>query len=51
MMVRFKGGGVLQHGRGIGGLLELVKSVFEPLVITTGKPLFKLPNQMLESKS
>ena len=40
MMVRFKGGGVLQHGRGIG-LLELFKSVFKPLVRTTGKTIVK----------
>ena len=51
MMVRFKRGELLQHGRGIGGLLRLVKSVFKPLVRTAGKTIVKLPNPMLESKS
>ena len=41
MMVRFKGGELLQHGRGIGGLLRLVKSVFKPLVRTAGKTIVK----------
>ena len=40
-MVRFKGGELLQHGRGIGGLLRLVKSVFKPLVRTAGKTIVK----------
>ena len=40
-MIRFKGGELLQHGRGIGGLLRLVKSVFKPLVRTAGKTIVK----------
>merc|ERR1711942_372294 len=40
-MVRFKGGELLQHGRGIGGLLRLVKSVFKPLVRTAGRTIVK----------
>ena len=32
MSLRFKGGERLQRGRGIGGLLRLVKSLFTPLV-------------------
>ena len=34
MSLRFRGGERLQRGRGIGGLLRLVKSVFSPLVKT-----------------
>ena len=34
MSLRFRGGERLQCGRGIGGLLRLVKSVFSPLVKT-----------------
>ena len=41
MMVRFKGGELLQQGRGIGGLLRLVKSVFKPLIRTAGKTIVK----------
>ena len=40
-MVRFKGGELLQQGRGIGGLLRLVKSVFRPLIRTAGKTIVK----------
>ena len=40
-MIRFKGGELLQHGRGIGGLLRLVKSVFKPLVRTAGRTIVK----------
>ena len=32
MSLRFSGGQVLQRGRGIGGLLRLMKSVFAPVV-------------------
>ena len=32
MSLRFSGGQVLQKGRGIGGLLRLMKSVFAPVV-------------------
>ena len=31
----------MQQGRGIGGLLRLVKSVFKPLVRTAGKTIVK----------
>ena len=41
MSLRFRGGERLQHGRGIGGLLRLVKSVFAPLVKTAGKSIVK----------
>ena len=37
MSLRFVGGGHLQRGRGIGGLLRLMKSVFSPVVKTVGK--------------
>ena len=37
MSLRFRGGERLQRGRGIGGLLRLVKSVFSPLVKTVAK--------------
>ena len=37
MSLRFRGGERLQRGRGIGGLLLLVKSVFSPLVKTVAK--------------
>ena len=37
MSLRFRGGERLQCGRGIGGLLRLVKSVFSPLVKTVAK--------------
>ena len=37
MSLRFVGGEHLQRGRGIGGLLRLMKSVFSPLVKTAGK--------------
>ena len=41
MSLRFNGGERLQHGRGIGGLLRLVKSVFSPLVKSAGKSIVK----------
>ena len=41
MSLRFRGGETLQRGRGIGGLLRLVKSVFSPLVQTAGKTIVK----------
>ena len=41
MSLRFKGGERLQRGRGIGGLLRLVKSVFSPLVKSAGKSIVK----------
>ena len=41
MSLRFRGGERLQRGRGIGGLLRLVKSVFSPLVRSAGKTIVK----------
>ena len=41
MSLRFRGGERLQRGRGIGGLLRLVKSVFSPLVRSAGKSIVK----------
>ena len=41
MSLRFRGGERLQRGRGIGGLLRLVKSLFTPLVKTAGKSIVK----------
>ena len=41
MSLRFRGGERLQRGRGIGGLLRLLKSVFSPLVRTAGKTIVK----------
>ena len=37
MSLRFRGGGKLQRGRGIGGLLRLAKNVFSPIVKSIGK--------------
>ena len=41
MSLRFRGGERLQRGRGIGGLLRLIKSVFSPLVKSAGKTIVK----------
>ena len=41
MSLRFRGGERLQRGRGIGGLLRIVKSLFSPLVKTAGKTIVK----------
>ena len=41
MSLRFRGGERLQRGRGIGGLLRLLKSVFSPLVKSAGKTIVK----------
>ena len=41
MSLRFRGGGYIQRGRGIGGLLRLAKSVFLPLMKTAGKTVIK----------
>ena len=41
MSLRFRGGERLQRGRGIGGLLRLLKSVFSPLVKSAGKIIVK----------
>ena len=39
MSLRFVGGEHLQRGRGIGGLLRLMKSVFSPVAKSVGKKL------------
>ena len=41
MSLRFRGGERLQRGRGIEGLLRLLKSVFSPLVKSAGKTIVK----------
>ena len=41
MSLRFRGGERLQRGRGIGGLLRLLKSVFSPLIKSAGKTIVK----------
>ena len=41
MSLRFKGGERLQRGRGIRGLLQLVKSLYTPLVKSAGKSIVK----------
>ena len=41
MSLRFRGGERLQRGRGIGGLLRIVKSLFSPLVKSAGKTIVK----------
>ena len=41
MSLRFRGGERLQRGRGIGGLLRLVKSVFSPFIKSAGKTIIK----------
>ena len=58
MTLTFVGGEPLQRGRGLGGLLRLVKSVFTPIAKTavkaaksnTGKAIFKaLKEQAIDS--
>ena len=58
MTLTFVGGEPLQRGRGLGGLLRLVKSVFSPIAKTavkaaksnTGKAIFKaLKEQAIDS--
>ena len=41
MGIQFYGGERIQKGRGIGGLLRLLKSVFMPAVKTVGKSVMK----------
>ena len=41
MSIRFRGGERLQRGRGIGGILRLVKSVFSPIVKSFGRTAVK----------
>ena len=42
MSLRFRGGERLQRGRGIGGILRLIKSVFSPVVRSLGKTAAKV---------
>ena len=37
MSIRFSGGERFQRGRGIGGIMRLAKSLFEPIITTVGK--------------
>ena len=41
MVLRFKGGPRLQRGRGIGGILRVLKSVFSPVVHSLGRTAIK----------
>lgn len=41
MSLKFKGGARLQRGRGIGGILRALKSVFSPIVRSIGKTVVK----------
>ena len=42
MSLRFKGGHLLQKGRGIGGLLRAASSLFKPLFKTVGSTALKV---------
>ena len=42
MSLRFKGGNLLQRGRGIGGLLRAASSLFKPLFKTVGNTALKV---------
>ena len=42
MSLRFKGGNLLQKGKGIGGLLRFASSLFKPLFKTVGRTAFKV---------
>ena len=42
MSLRFKGGHLLQKGRGIGGLLRAASSLFKPLFRTVGSTALKV---------
>ena len=42
MSLRFKGGNLLQRGRGIGGLLRAASSLFKPLFKTVGSTALKV---------
>ena len=41
MSLRFRGGERLQRGRGIGGILRLLKSLFSPIIKSAGKKIAK----------
>ena len=42
MSLKFKGGNLLQRGRGIGGLLRAASSLFKPLFKTVGSTALKV---------
>ena len=42
MSLRFKGGNLLQRGRGIGGLLRAASSLFKPLFKSVGSTAIKV---------
>ena len=42
MSLRFKGGNLLQKGRGIGGLLRAASSLFKPLFRSVGSTALKV---------
>ena len=42
MSLRFKGGNILQKGRGIGGLLRAASSLFKPLFRSVGSTALKV---------
>ena len=42
MSLRFKGGNLLQKGKGVGGLLRLASSLFKPLFKTVGRTALKV---------
>ena len=50
MSLRFKGGERLQRGRGIGGLLRLVKSLFSPIIRSVGKTAVKAATSKIGKK-
>ena len=41
MSLRFRGGERLQRGRGVGGILRLIRSVFSPVIKTIGRTAAK----------
>ena len=42
MSLRFRGGDLLQKGRGIGGILRFFRSLFIPIVKSAGKTIKKV---------
>ena len=41
MSLKFVGGERIQHGRGLGGLLRMIKSIFTPVLKSVGKNVVK----------
>lgn len=41
MSLRFRGGERLQRGRGVGGILRLIRSIFSPVVRSLGRTAVK----------